>query len=145
MRRSRSTADAGRTPALGRLAAVLAAAAVLIFAPGIAQAAFKSSTGGQTSVGTMAMAAPTGASVTASCSGRTLIIYVNSYGTVPRATSYEFTVADPNGTAVTPYSGTFYYQLSAPTGTWAYQIRGLYQVSASNIWKGQPYKGTVTC
>ncbi|MFK4299657.1 hypothetical protein ABH924_004842 [Arthrobacter sp. GAS37] len=58
MRRSRSTADVAKTPALGRVAAVLAAAAILVFAPGIAQAAFTGMDSDSTSVGTMSLPAP---------------------------------------------------------------------------------------
>ncbi|WP_284764443.1 hypothetical protein [Arthrobacter sp. efr-133-R2A-63] len=145
LRRSRSTADAGRTPASGRVAAVLAAAAVLVLAPGIAQAAFTGTATGSTSVGTMSMPAPTGASVVAVCpSGRKLSITVVSYGYVPRATGYDFTVTDPSGNNV-PTSGASYSQHPAAAGTWTYQIHGLYTVSASNVWIGQPFTGTVVC
>ncbi|WP_442543662.1 hypothetical protein ACSBOX_17845 [Arthrobacter sp. KN11-1C] len=145
MRRSRSTADAGRTPASGRVAAVLAAAAILVFAPGIAQAAFKGTATASTSVGTLSLPVPTGASVTASCpSGRKLSITVVSYGTVPRATGYDFILTDPNGVNV-PTTGGTYSEHPAASGTWTYQIHGLYQASPGNVWIGQPFTGTVTC
>jgi len=144
LRRSRSTADAAQTPALGRVAAVLAAAAVLVFAPGIAQAAFSGMDSASTSVGTMSMPAPTGASVTATCVARSLIVIVDNYGTVPRATSYEFSVVNPGGSTFSAPSGT-YTKSPAAKGTWTYQIRGLYQVSPGNVWTGQYFQGTVVC
>ncbi|MDQ0032173.1 hypothetical protein [Arthrobacter bambusae] len=146
MRRTRSTADVAKTPASGRVAAILAAAAILVFAPGIAQAAFNGSDNAQMNVGTLNLPAPTGASVTATCTspGPVLLITVTSYGNVPRATSYEFTVLDPNGTAVPAAAGT-YTTSPAAKGKWTYQIRGLYTVSSTNVWKGQPFQGTVRC
>jgi hypothetical protein len=145
LRRSRSTADVAQTPAFGRVAAVLAAAAVLIFAPGVAQAAFTQTATDSTSVATLTLTAPTGASVTASCgSGRNLNITVNNYGTVPRATSYQFTVTNPSGANV-PTSGGTYSKKPAASGTWTYQIRGLYTASPGNVWTGQPFTGTVVC
>ncbi|MHC6222096.1 hypothetical protein [Arthrobacter sp. MMS24-S77] len=144
MRRSRSTADATQTPAFGRVAAVLAAAAVLVFAPGIAQAAFTGTATGSTSVGTMSLPAPTGASVTATCVARSLSIIVVSYGTVPRATGYDFTVSNPGGGNMKTTAGTF-TKPNATQGTWTYQIHGLYTVSPGNVWTGQPFQGTVVC
>ena len=144
LRRSRSTADVAKTPALGRVAAVLAAAAVLVFAPGIAQAAFTGTDSASTSVGTMSLPAPTGASVVASCVARSLSIVVVSYGTVPRATSYDFTVANPGGGNMKTTAGTF-TKANATQGTWTYQIHGLYQASPGNVWTGQPFQGTVVC
>jgi hypothetical protein len=133
-----------KTPALGRVAAVLAAAAVLVFAPGIAQASFTGTATGSVSAATLTLPAPTGASVTASCVARSLSIVVTSYGTVPRATSYDFTVANPGGTNMQTSNGT-YVKSQAAKGTWTYQIHGLYTVSPSNVWTGQPFQGTVAC
>ncbi|GAA3309827.1 hypothetical protein [Arthrobacter ramosus] len=144
LRRSRSTADVAKTPALGRVAAVLAAAAVLVFAPGIAQAAFTGMDSASTSVGTMSLPAPTGASVAATCVARSLSIVVTSYGTVPRATSYDFTVTNPGGGNMQTSNGT-YTKAVAAKGTWTYQIHGLYQASPGNVWTGQPFQGTVVC
>ncbi|WP_284983419.1 hypothetical protein [Arthrobacter sp. efr-133-TYG-118] len=144
LRRSRSTADVAKTPALGRLAAVLAAAAVLVFAPGIAQAAFTGMNSGSTSVGTMSLPAPTGVSVTATCIARNLSIIVVSHGTVPRATSYDFTVTNPGGGNMQTSNWT-YTKATAAKGTWTYQIHGLYQASPTNVWTGQPFQGTVVC
>jgi hypothetical protein len=128
-----------------RVAAVAVTAAVLVFSPGIAQAVFTASVTGQVSASTFSMAAPVGAAVTASCpSGRKLNITVTSYGTVPRATSYEFTVSDPDGTPV-PTTGGTYADHPAAKGTWTYRIRGLYTVTATNVWKGQPFEGTIDC
>ncbi len=97
-----------------------------------------------TSVGTMSLPAPTGASVMATCVARSLSIVVVSYGTVPRATSYDFTVANPCGGNTKTTAGTF-TKPNATQGTWTYQIHGLYQVSTGNVWIGQPFTGTVVC
>ncbi|UVJ38148.1 hypothetical protein [Arthrobacter sp. CJ23] len=144
MRRSQSTADAAKTPAMGHVVAALAAAAVLIFAPGIAQAAFTRTATGSTSVGSMTLPAPTGASVAATCIARSLSIIVVSYGTVPRATSYEFTATNPGGSTFSAPDG-IYVKSPAAKGTWTYQIRGLYTASPGNVWTGQPFTGTVVC
>lgn len=45
---------------------------------------------------------------------------------MPRATSYEFILRDPDGAAVQTSKGA-YFKVSAARGTWTYQIRGIYE------------------
>ncbi|MBT8159626.1 MULTISPECIES: hypothetical protein [Arthrobacter] len=143
-RRPRNTA-AG-TPALGRAAAVVAAAAVLVSAPGIAQAMFTGTDTASLAASTMSLAAPTGTAVVAACpAGRILSIVVADHGTVPRATSYDFVLTDPTGANVPTSGWTYTAAHPALKGTWTYQIHGLYQAAPGNTWIGAPYTGTVTC
>ncbi|MBB6404783.1 hypothetical protein [Arthrobacter sp. AZCC_0090] len=92
----------------------------------------------------MSLPAPTGANVTATCVARSLVLIVNNYGTVPRATFYDFTVTNPGGGNMKTTAGTF-TKANATQGTWTYQIHGLYQASPGNVWTGQPFQGTVVC
>ena len=118
---------------------------LLVSAPAIAQAAFSSKASGQVAASTLILAAPVNASVTATCgNGRSLDVTVNSYGTVPRATSYQFILLDPGGTAVQTTNGS-YSAHPAARGTWTYQVRGNYTAAPGNVWTGIPYQGTVTC
>ena len=120
-------------------------AMLLAGAPAIAQAAFSSKASGRLTASTLVLAAPVGASVTATCgSGRSLDVTVNSYGTVPRATSYQFILLDPSGAAVQTTNGTDSARPAAK-GTWTYEVRGNYTAAPGNVWTGVPYQGTVTC
>jgi hypothetical protein len=120
-------------------------ALLLVGAPGIAQGAFSGVTSGQVTASTLTLAQPAGASVTATCgTGRRLNVTVNSYGTVPGATSYEFILLDPTGAAVATSGGT-YSAAPAAKGTWTYQVRGNHTAAPGNVWTGTPYQGTVTC
>jgi hypothetical protein len=120
-------------------------ALLLVGATGIAQAAFSGLTSGQVTASTLALVEPVGANVTATCStGRRLNVAVNSYGYVPRATSYEFILLDPSGAAVTTSGGT-YSAGPATKGTWTYRIRGNYTAAPGNVWTGTPHQGTVIC
>lgn len=121
-------------------------AGLLISAPGIAQAMFTSVAVGAVSASTLTLAAPVGADVTATCTTapRRLIVVVNSFGTVPRATSLEFTVTDPRN-AVVHTGGTAYTHNGPAKGVWKIQIRGLYTANATNVWRGLPYEKLVEC
>lgn len=142
---SRQPADTKHVSRAWRAVFVTGMAILLVGAPAIAQAAFTGKASGQVTGSTLTLAAPTGASVTAVCaSGRALDVTVTSYGTVPRATSYQFTLLDPNGTAV-PTTGGSYSAHPAAKGTWTYQVRGNYTAAPGNVWTGTPYQGTVTC
>ncbi|MGA7206159.1 MAG: hypothetical protein WBX27_16175 [Specibacter sp.] len=130
---------------LARVAAVLVAAAIMVSAPGIAQARFSGTATSSLTAATTTLTAPAGAVVQASCkTGRALSISVTNHGTTPRATSYELTILDPSGTVV-PTAGWTYAKQPAAKGTWTYQIRGLFTAAPGNIWTSLPYEGTVTC
>ncbi|MFH5878574.1 hypothetical protein [Arthrobacter sp. NA-172] len=152
LRRSPSTADVAKTPAIGRVAAVLAAAAVLIFAPGIAQAAFKSSTSGSTSASTLKLATPTASQVTSTCNNSTLVITLKT--PVTGANYHQLIVKDKSSAVV--YTGdlntsnhwtyTLNNTYNGQNGNYTFQIRGQYHVpSSSNIWTGSPYTKIIGC
>jgi hypothetical protein len=147
--RTRPTASAPHPPRALRYTAVLATAAVLASAPGIAQAVFTSSATGQTSVSTLTLAKPTGAAITATCNnslfqGNRLRISVTSYGTVPGATSLQFIVKNPSGAPVTTSGGT-YNQNRAAGGIWTAEIRGVYDVPGYPDWTGASFTKEVEC
>jgi hypothetical protein len=142
---SRQPADTKNVSRAWRAVCVTGMAMLLVSAPAIAQAAFSSKASGQVTASTLVLAAPTNASVTATCAtGRALDVTVNSYGTVPRATSYQFILLDPSGAAVQTTNGS-YSAHPAAKGTWTYQVRGNYTAAPGNVWTGTPYQGTVTC
>ncbi len=150
LRRSRSTADAGRTPASGRVAAVLAAAAVLVFAPGIAQAAFNGSVSASLPVSSAMIPAST-ATVTANCQGSNLTITVTSWAiTDPRFTGV-FTVSSGGSTVFTGTSkqsggASYKASISPHTGTWTWTVQNQYPVpGTSNTWTGTATTGQFTC
>ncbi|MHA7197782.1 hypothetical protein [Arthrobacter alkaliphilus] len=150
MRRSRSTADVAKTPALGRVAAVLAAAAVLVFAPGIAQAAFNGAASASLPVSSASIPAST-ATVSASCRGSNLTITVTSWAiSDPRFTGVF--IVSSGGTAVftgtSTQSGgnTYKATITAHTGTWTWTVQNQYPVpGTSNTWTGTPVTGQFTC
>ncbi|WP_442544819.1 hypothetical protein ACSBOX_03480 [Arthrobacter sp. KN11-1C] len=149
MRRSRSTADAGRTPASGRVAAVLAAAAILVFAPGIAQAAFNSTASAALPVSSASLAST--ATVTASCQGSTLTISVTSWAiSDPRFTGV-FAVSSGGsnvftGTSKQSGGATYTARITPHTGTWTWNVQNQYPVpGTSNTWTGTPTTGQFTC
>ncbi|MFP3462386.1 hypothetical protein R5O87_16215 [Arthrobacter globiformis] len=145
MPRKRPPADTKHVSRVWRAVSVTGMAMMLASAPAIAQATFTGKTSGQVTASSLTLAAPVGASVTAACgNGRALDVTVNSYGTVPRATSYQFILLDPNGTAVQTTGGS-YSAHPAARGTWTYQVRGNYTAAPGNVWTGTPYQGTVTC
>ena len=121
-------------------------AGLLMSAPAIAQAVFTSRVAGEVAASTLTLAAPVGADVTATCTTkpRKLSVAVNSFGTVPLATSMEFTVTDPTSVVV-HIGGTTFTQNNPAAGMWKIQIRGLYTVNATNIWRGLPYERLVEC
>ncbi len=152
LRRSRSTADAGRTPASGRVAAVLAAAAILVFAPGIAQAAFNSTASAALPI-TSALIPASTATVSASCRGANLTISLSSWVlTDPRFTGV-FTVTSGGSTLYTATStqgSTASYQLKVTnpnSGTvYVWSVQNQYPVpGTSNLWTGGTKTGQVTC
>ncbi|MBN3499326.1 hypothetical protein [Arthrobacter pascens] len=134
------------TPGFRRAAVVMLTAGLLMSAPGIAQAVFTSRVVGEVAASTLSLAAPVGADVTASCTStpRRLSVVVNNFGTVPRATSLELTVTDPTNVVVHT-GGAAYTRNGAAKGTWKIQIKGLYTVNATNIWRGLPYERLVEC
>jgi hypothetical protein len=151
LRRSRSTADAGRTPASARIAAVLAAAAILVFAPGIAQAAFNDSDSASLPVSSAMIPAST-ATVTASCQGSSLNINLSSWAianprftgvfTVAKGTSNLFTATSTQGS-----TASYNLRVSPNTGTvYTWTVQNQYPVpGTSNIWTGGAKTGRVTC
>ncbi|MFC9350417.1 hypothetical protein [Arthrobacter sp. NPDC057013] len=142
---SRQPADTKNVSRVRRAVCVTGIAMLLVGAPAIAQAAFTGKASGQVTAATLVLPAPVNASVTATCgSGRALNVTVNNYGTVPRATSYQFILLDPSGTAVQTTNGS-YSAHPATKGTWTYQVRGNYTAAPGNVWTGTPYQGTVTC
>jgi hypothetical protein len=142
---NRQPADTKNVSRVWRAVCVTGMATMLVGAPAIAQAAFSGKASGQVTASTMVLAAPSNASVTATCTtGRSLDVTVNSYGTVARATSYQFILLDPSGAAVQTTNGS-YSAHPAAKGTWTYQVRGNYTAAPGNVWTGAPYQGTVTC
>ncbi|TSE16705.1 hypothetical protein B1A87_013525 [Arthrobacter sp. KBS0703] len=101
LRRSRSTPDTGRTPASGRVAAVLAAAAILVFAPGIAQAAFNGSDSASLPISSALIPAST-ATVTVSCSGVNLSINLTAWAIADPRFTGVFTVTSGGHTSSEP-------------------------------------------
>ena len=146
MRRSQSNPDVTSTSGFRRAAVALLTAGLLISAPGVAQAVFTGRATGAVAASTLTLAQPVGADVTATCTiaPRRLSVVVNSFGTVPRATSLEFTVTDPRN-AVVHTGGTSYTHNGPVKGMWKVQIRGLYTVNANNVWRGLPYEKLVEC
>lgn len=132
------------------MAAVLAAAAVLVFAPGIAQAAFNGATSASLPVSSALITAST-ATVSASCKGSTLTITVTSWAiSDPRLTGV-FTVSSGGSTVFTGTSkqsggGTYTAAITPHTGTWTWTVQNQYPVpGTSNTWSGTPMTGQFTC
>lgn len=151
LRRSRSTADVAKTPALGRVAAVLAAAAVLVFAPGIAQAAFNGAASASLPVSSALIPAST-ATVSATCSGAKLTISLSSWGIADPRFTGVFTVTSGGSTLYTATSTegstAGYSKKVAPnTGTvYSWTVQNQYPVpGTSNLWTGATTTGSVTC
>lgn len=150
LRRSRSTADAAQTPALGRVAAVLAAAAVLVFAPGIAQAAFNGSAIASLPVSSATLAST--ATVSASCQGANLNISVTNWAIADPRFVGQFTVTSGGanlftGTSNQSGGGSYLATVSHPKGiTYSWTVQNQYQVpGTSNVWSGTPVTGQFTC
>ncbi|WP_441428949.1 hypothetical protein [Arthrobacter sp. 2RAF6] len=150
LRRSRSTADAGRTPASGRVAAVLAAAAVLIFAPGIAQAAFNGSDSASLPVSSATLAST--AAVSASCTGSSLTISVTNWALSDPRFVGQFTVTSSLGIVVFTGNsnqsggGTYTAKIVPHLGTWNWSVQNQYAVpGTSNVWTGTAKTGQFTC
>ncbi|MCZ9884232.1 hypothetical protein [Arthrobacter sp. B2a2-09] len=150
MRRSRSTADVAQTPAFGRVAAVLAAAAVLVFAPGIAQAAFNSSAGASQPVSSATLAST--ATVSASCQGSNLTISVTDWALTDPRFQGQFTVTSILGIVVFTGSsnqsggGTYTAKIVPHLGTWNWSVQNQYAVpGTSNVWTGTAKTGQFTC
>lgn len=146
MRRSHSSPDVTAASAFRRAAVIMLTAGLLVSAPGIAQAVFSSQAVGQVAASTLTLVAPVGADVTATCTTRPrkLSVVVNSFGTVPRATSMEFTVTGPTNVVVHTGGTTFTHNNPA-AGTWKIHIKGIYTVNANNVWRGLPYERLVEC
>lgn len=153
MRTSGNTGP-GRHVGFARSAAVLAAAAVLLLAPGIAQAAFTTGAAGQMSAATLTLAQPVGTAATSSCTGRDLTITFTNYGYVPRASAFRVEIfRDPTDTApqfvvdraqndLSPIT----VRVSGGRAPRPYNVRGLYPTVGGNTWIGQPLPGTtVAC
>ncbi len=150
LRRSRSTADTARTPAPGRLAAVLAAAAVLVFAPGIAQAAFNTTAGAALPVSSATLAST--ATVSASCQGSSLTITVTDWALTDPRFQGQFTVTTVlgivvfTGTSNQSGGGTYTAKIVPHLGTWNWTVQNQYPVpGTSNTWTGTPKTGQFTC
>jgi hypothetical protein len=146
--------EAARPSGVARSAAVLTAAAVLLFAPGIAQAAFTSVAAGKMSAATFDLAQPVGTVATSSCTGRDLTITFTNYGYVPRASAFRIEifhdaksttpqfVVDRAQNDLTPVT----VRLSGTRAPRPYNIRGIYTTVGGNAWIGQPLPGTtVSC
>lgn len=151
LRRSRSTADAGRTPASGRVAAVLAAAAILVFAPGIAQAAFNSTASAALPVSSALIPTST-ATVSASCSGSNLTVNLSSWALSDPRFVGVLTVGSAGTTAFTATStqgntASYASKVKPNTGTvWTWTVQNQYPVpGTNNTWTGGIKTGQVTC
>ncbi|MGO4857620.1 hypothetical protein [Arthrobacter sp. 2MCAF14] len=150
LRRSRSTADAAQTPALGRVGAVLAAAAVLVFAPGIAQAAFNGSASAALPISSATLASS--ATVTASCSGSKPKIKLTSWALPDPRFVGVFTVTNGGNVLFTATSTQGSTASYTPTGNpnrgtiYSWTVQNQYPVpGTSNIWTGASKTGQVTC
>ncbi|MBT8162094.1 MULTISPECIES: hypothetical protein [Arthrobacter] len=149
MRRSRSAADAAKTSVFARIAAVLAAATVLVFAPGIAQAAFNTSTGSALPVGTASMAST--ATVSASCTGSNLAITVTSWGLADPRFLGQITITSGGSTVFTGTSnqaagGSYTPKITPHTGTWNWSVINVYSIpNSNNAWTGPGVTGSFTC
>ncbi|UKA58040.1 hypothetical protein [Arthrobacter sp. FW306-2-2C-D06B] len=150
LRRSRSTADAAQTPALGRVAAVLAAAAVLVFAPGIAQAAFNGSDSASLPVSSATLAST--ATVSASCSGSNLTISVTNWALSDTRFVGQFTVTSSlgillfSGNSNQSGGGTYTAKIIPHLGTWNWSVSNQYSIpGTSNVWTGTAKTGQFTC
>ena len=137
MRTSRPAATL-RPARVPRFVTVLVLAAALVCTPGIAQALFTVTAKGQVTASTLALAQPVGANITITCgNGRKLSVTVNSYGTVPGATSIELVLVPPTGPEI-PVAGPTYDLHPAERGTWTAQVRGLRTFNGDNTWVGAP-------
>lgn len=142
--RTRRSTDRTQASGFRRAAAVLVSAGVLVCAPGIAQAVFKGTATGQVSASTLSLVEPIDADITIVCdSGKKLSITVNSYGSVPGATSLKYTVTGPDVPAFTP--GASYTLHPAAKGRWTAQIRGVRTIPGAAPWTGVPYSRTADC
>ncbi|MEZ2388402.1 hypothetical protein AB6813_02425 [bacterium RCC_150] len=136
-------------PVFARILAVLAAAAVLVFAPGIAEAAFKSSSSSSLQASSASMAST--ATVSASCNGSSVTITVTSWGlSDPRFTGI-FTVTSGGSTVFTGTSaqsggGNYSARITPHTGTWNWTVANQYPVpNSTNVWTGPGTSGSFTC
>ncbi|HEU4666840.1 MAG TPA: hypothetical protein VFS79_04185 [Arthrobacter sp.] len=149
MRTIRDT-EAARPSRVARCAAVLTAAAVLLFAPGVAQAAFTSAATGKMSAASFDLGQPVGTVATSSCTGRDLTITFTNYGYVPRASAFRIEIfQDANGTTsllvvdrAQNDLGPVTVRLSGARSARLYTVRGLYTTVGGNTWIGQPLPGT---
>lgn len=153
MRTSGKT-ESGRPSGFARSAGVLATAAVLLLAPGIAEAAFTAGATGQMNAATLTLAQPVGTVAASSCNGRDLTITFTNYGYVPRASAFRVEIfRDPTDTApqfvvdraqndLSPIT----VRVSGGRAPRPYNVRGLYPTVGGNTWIGQPLPDTtVAC
>jgi hypothetical protein len=142
--RTRRSTDRTQASGFRRATAVLVSAGVLVCAPGIAQAVFKGTATGQVSASTLSLVEPVGANITIVCdAGKKLSITVNSYGSVPGATSLKYTVTGPSGPTFDP--GATYTLHPAAQGRWTAKIWGERAIPGAQPWTGVPYSRTADC
>lgn len=127
------------------LLVVPVAVALILGAPGLANATFTAKTGGSLSVGTYSIPAPATATGTGTCnnSPRSITISITSFAPVSRATSYLATVTAPDGTATSKavsVSGFSFTKTSTKAGTYTLVIKA--QVGS---WTGAAYQKTYNC
>lgn len=147
-------AEATRPSGVARAAAILAAATVLLLAPGIAQAAFTAVATGKMNTATLDLAQPVGTVATSRCTGRDLTITFTSYGYVPGASAFRIEIfQDANTTTpllvvdrtqndLSPIT----VRLSGGKAPRPYNIRGIYTTVGGNAWIGTHLPGrTVSC
>jgi hypothetical protein len=152
--RTTGNAEAARPSGFARYAAVVAAAAVLLLAPGIAQAGFTSEATDQMSAATLSLAQPAGTVATSSCNNKDLTLTFTSYGNVPRATAFRIEifraasdttpqlVVDRAQNDLSPIT----VRMSGGKAQRPYNVRGLYSTVGGNTWLGLPLPGTtVSC
>lgn len=134
------------------IAAIVVFAAVLVCTPGMAVAAFSSSTGASftSTVATLGAPVPGQAATRTSCTSQgsggnrtyTNVISVKAFGAAAGASGYELRVLTPSGQLAgssigTPATGgtvtVIVNQATSPNG-WAYVIRANRTFNATNTW-----------
>ena len=130
---------------LRRLLAVPAAVALVLGAPGLANATFTAKTGGSLAVGTYSIPAPATASGNRTCNNnpRGVTISITSFAAVSRATSYIATLTAPDGstTSKSVVPGGFSISRTSSTGgTYTRVIK-----ARLGSWTGAGFQKTYVC
>ncbi|WP_104044885.1 hypothetical protein [Arthrobacter sp. ZGTC412] len=140
---------------LRALATGVAVILALITTPSPAFAKFTDTKQASTLI-TTGLATPATANVTMECNhlllgifGWNNVVTVNSFGKVPRATSYEIRIFDGGGQlqAQGDTMNLTIWSERKPAAGWRYELRAKYTVptNPTNVWTGNAIPGTLKC